>query len=453
MLDGIVIEVRTEDQDRARGGAFAEVLDERDGERVDLLAGRAAHHPGANRSPRGLVPQDLRESHRLQLVEAALVPEERRDLDEEVFVQEANLSRFVRQKRQVGGHVRRLPDRHAPGKPPLERRLLVLGEVDAGVPSHERDDLGQGGVTRWRRRNRLAPCQVRVAGQPDQLRAERGQWHAEVDHACVDGALGHGTGSRGPGILREGDPAVLADRGEPPRAVGGVAGEDHADGQPSAVGGQGTEEEVDGKSGPALIPLERGQPEDALLDRHLGARRDDVDPIRLDADTVLRLRDLHGGRLGQRLAEQAGPGGLEVLDEHERQARAGRDLGEQLLKAFQAPGRRTHPHDREDRLGCRSADFHFWYRTRAHALDPLGRRLGSRGAAQVGGSSEASSYTSRHPNARAVVPERSAFDFTRSENIPSPGQGVGNRPLATSRRRARSLLLEEGAEPQRRETP
>ncbi len=132
------------------------------------------------------------------------------------------------------------------------------------------------------RRRRLAPGEVRVAGQPGQLGAERRQGQAEVDHAGVDRALGHLPEARRARVLGEGDPAVRPDRREPGGAVGGGAGEDHADGLPAALGRQRSEEEVDGEVRPALVLLEPGELQRALLDRHLDAGRDDVHPVRLD---------------------------------------------------------------------------------------------------------------------------------------------------------------------------
>ena len=350
-LDGLLAEVRAEDQDRVRGDAAVEVLDERDGQRVDLLTGGAPHHPGADGRARGLVLQDLREGDPPQLVEAPFLPEERGDLDEQVVVQGLDLRGLVAQHLQIRGDVLHLADRHAPGQPALEGRRLVLAEIDAGGRPQQRHDLAHGGAGRGQRR-RLAPGKVRVAGQPGQLGAERRQGQAEVDHACIERALGHPGKARRARVLREGDPALRPDRRQPGRPVGGGAGEDHPDGLPAALGRQRSQEEVDGEVRPVLGLLEGGELQRALLDRHLDAGRDDVHPVRLDPHALLGLGDLHGGGLGERVAEQAGPRGLEVLHQDERQAGVRRHVGEELPEGVEAAGRGAHADDGEGgRLG------------------------------------------------------------------------------------------------------
>ena len=393
-LEGLLAEVRAEDQDRVRGDADPGVLDERHGQRVDLLAGGAPHHPAADGRSGGLVPEDLRERDLPQLVEAPLVPEERGDLDEEVLVERLDLGRVLAQQLQVRGHVLRLPDRHAPGQAPLEGRRLVLAEVDAGRRPHERDDLCQVGGSGLHRRRRLAAAEIRVAGQPGQLGAERRQGQAEVDHAGVDRVLRHLAGARRARVLREGDPALLPDRRQPGGAVRGGPGEDHADGLPAALGRERSQEEVDGEVRPVLVFLERGEPQRALLDRHLDAGWDDVHPVRLDPRALLGLRDLHLGRPGERVAQQARPRRLEVLHQDERQPGVGRHVGEELPEGVQPAGRGAHADHGEGRRSrapggwhgaerTRPAELCGWSRAHGHVVASLGRRLWSRRAAQA----------------------------------------------------------------------
>jgi hypothetical protein len=63
----------------------AEELDQRDDDRVDLLAGRAAGDPDPDRSAVALALRDLREDEALQLIEDLGIPEEGRDVDEQVL--------------------------------------------------------------------------------------------------------------------------------------------------------------------------------------------------------------------------------------------------------------------------------------------------------------------------------------------------------------------------------
>jgi hypothetical protein len=130
-------------------------------------------------------------------------------------------------------------------------------------------------------------------------------------------------------------------------ALWGGSGKDHADGLPAAIGRERPEKEVDGKVRPGLVAFRRGKLQDALLDRHLGARRDHVHPVRLDPSTVLRLRDLHGGCLGERIAEQARPRRFQVLDQDQRETGVWRKARKELPEGFETAGGRTHADHRE----------------------------------------------------------------------------------------------------------
>src|SRR6185295_9132852 len=95
--DRALADVRSEDLDRALLSAFSQELEQRDGERVGLLAGRAARDPDPQRIGGRLVLDELRENVRLELVEELRITEKRRDVNEHVFEQGLGLARIVAQ--------------------------------------------------------------------------------------------------------------------------------------------------------------------------------------------------------------------------------------------------------------------------------------------------------------------------------------------------------------------
>ena len=70
--------------------------------------------------------------------------------------------------------------------------------------------------------------------------------------------------------------------------------------------------------------------------RHLGARRDDVDVVGLDALPVGGLQHGDGGRARQELGENALVYRVEVLHEHVGEAAVHRETAEQLREGFEA---------------------------------------------------------------------------------------------------------------------
>ena len=69
----------------------------------------------------------------------------------------------------------------------------------------------------------------------------------------------------------------------------------------------------------------------------------------LDPGLVRRLLHLHRGGALEQLGQEAGPGRVEVLQDHEGEAARPREVAEELLQRLQSPGRGAEGHD--DRLG------------------------------------------------------------------------------------------------------
>ena len=169
-----------------------------------------------------------------------------------------------------------------------------------------------------------------------------------VDQSRGDRAAGHAVVGCRLRVLGQGQAAVGLDGLQAVRALGAGPGEDDADGLLVAVLGQGVEEEINGYPPPAALGR-RGQVEHLVADGDVLVRRNDVDMIGLDRHSVLRLHDRHGRVRGEQLDHVALAGGVEVRDEHERQAIVRRHRIQERAERLEAPGGGADAHD--DRPG------------------------------------------------------------------------------------------------------
>ena len=116
---------------------LAHHLQQRDGDRIGLLARGTAGHPHAN----GLVialPQQLGKDVTLQRGEDLSVAEETRDLDQNVGVELLDFMLIIASDRQVLSERAYFAKGHTPANAPLDRRRLVVREIDVVLLMNER---------------------------------------------------------------------------------------------------------------------------------------------------------------------------------------------------------------------------------------------------------------------------------------------------------------------------
>jgi hypothetical protein len=153
-------------------------------------------------------------------------------------------------------------------------------------------------------------------------------------HAVVLGVLG---------VLGEHEPAFSLHGPEPDRAFRTRAGQDHADRPVALVLSQGAEKEIDGMPDAALFHR-RFELQDAVADRKVLVRRDDVHLVRLDDGPARHLGNLHCRVPLEKIGHQALVFGREMGDEHEGHAAVGRHLSEELFERLEPAGRGADPH-------------------------------------------------------------------------------------------------------------
>ena len=344
-------DVGAEDLDRTRARGVVEELEQRDGQRVDLFARRAAGDPQSNRRIRRLVGDDRRKDVLLDLLEDVRIAKERGDVDEHVFVQEPRLVGLFEEQPQVALAAADVAQRHAAVEPTLDRRRFVLAVVDPDGVAHDNEDLLERLVVLLGSEARQKMREIWMTSEPRQLAGELCRRHGRVDDAGVNRALRHAGELRRRGILDQRDAVLGLDRLESRGAVGGGARHDDGDGLAAEVGRQRAEEEVDGQVRPPRIARARQQRERAVEDAGVGVGRDDVDVIALDGHAVADLDHRHRRRAAQCLRQKAVVLRVEVLNEHEGHTRIDRQAGEQLAECFEAAGGSADADDGKRRRG------------------------------------------------------------------------------------------------------
>ena len=351
-VDGVDIEVGGVDLERAPllRREDRERLAEDDGQRVGLLAGRAAGDPGAERGAVRGGPYELREHPVPERVPDGGVAEEAGHADQELPEEQVTLGRVLLQKPDIVHDPVELVDGHAPVDPPVDHGLLVQGEVVVrAVPQQDDDPFVVAGLRRRRLdgRWRHAPDDAenpvgQLVGRADDLGEARGE--RALRHALE---LGRGR------VLDDDEPALLLDRAEAQGAVRAHAREDDADGQLLQVRGKRAEEVVDGQAqAPRRVRLQ--EVEGPVEEGEVVIRRDHVDRVRPDGQAVRDLDHRHRGGALEELGEHPPVRRVQVLDDHEGHAALGRDAGEELLEGLEPAGRRADPDDGDCIVGHRA---------------------------------------------------------------------------------------------------
>ncbi len=335
----LLVDVGPVDGDPGRAGLVVEKLEQGDGQRVDLLAGRAARHPDPHALPGAAVRHQRRKDGRLQRLEARRLAEERGHADEKILVQRLDRVVVLLEGVGVASQSGVVSEQDAPQDAPLEGCALEVAEVDRMARAQQFEDAAE--LRGVRLAGRFAVDRFGASGEADQLLADgRGPQH-EIRRS--------GRGARHHLVLRafrslgERDASRVANRLKPERSIRVVAGEHHADRAVPAIPRQRAEETVQrtmrNLRGPGL------QTEEAVLHRHLAIRRDHVDVVALDPHPVDHLQNGNRRDAGQDVDEQAVVARIEMLDQNEGEPRLGRNGGNQIDECVEAPGGGADPDD------------------------------------------------------------------------------------------------------------
>ncbi len=338
-----LVEVGGEDlQPRGAARNLSAILFKRHRQRIRFLARRAARHPNAHRL---LAPRrnELRENDSFQRFERFRVAEKAGDADQHVRIQRAEFGGVALEKISVSLQRVELPEHHAPRETPLDGAGFIKREVHPETVAQQQQDSHQGiGVGRHR-----AGPDRRHIGMPGHLhqfpRNIRRREH-KIHAPGRRGALRHGIIFGRLSILGKSDPAFRFDGLQSQRPIRGRAGQHHPDGPLMLVLGQRLEEIINRALRSAgLRP--RLDHQDPLLDGQARVGRDDINVIGQDRLAVGSLAHGHRGDSAQKLGQRALMRRIEMLDQHEAQARIGRQMLEQFHERFQPARRRANPND------------------------------------------------------------------------------------------------------------
>src|SRR5271166_1156282 len=147
-------------------------------------------------------------------------------------------------------------------------------------------------------------------------------------------------------ILRDDEPALFLDRLQSQAAIAAGSREDHADRAAAELLRQRAQEEVERQPCAVTLPRLR-EVEGAGLDREIGTRWNKIDMLGLERHPVCCLLHFHRRMAGQQIDHHARMRRIEMLDQNEGHAGAGRERGEQPPGGIEAAGRGAKPDDRE----------------------------------------------------------------------------------------------------------
>ena len=349
----LFVDVGGEDLYRQRRPGCLERLGKQHRDRIGFLAAGAAGHP----HPQVLVGRaglDERDDCAgAQDLEQLGIAEKAGDVDEQVAQQRLAFVGAGAQPGEVGAAGGDAQHMHPPLDPAHQRRALVTREIVAHrIAQHPAqiidmvgDDFGLRGGTVVVIGAAVAARKKRAEAAEDLRRRldeidEPGAYCRER-HAIVAGAFG---------LLHHADAAMLLDGAQPGGAIGAGARKDHAGGVGVLVGGERDEEIVDRPTQPAWL-REIGEFQHAAAHRQPTAGGDDVGAVRLQPFAALALVHLDVGSAVEQLGHQALVGGIEVLDDDQRQP-GGRVRGAQhFAQRLQPAGRGADADDRRHMRG------------------------------------------------------------------------------------------------------
>ena len=168
----------------------------------------------------------------------------------------------------------------------------------------------------------------------------------KIHRARHDRAARHAVIAGLVGILRDDEPALLLHGLQPKAAVGPGSRKDHADGARTALLRQRVQQKVE-RQARTVTRLRLREVQGAVADRQIGSGRNDIEVIALDRHSIRRLPHGHRRVAGQQVHHHAFVGRIEMLDQDEGHAVAGRQRAHELSAGIEAARRGTDPDDRE----------------------------------------------------------------------------------------------------------
>ena len=338
--DRILVDIGGEDLQPDVSLRGRDLLEKQHGEGIGLLAGAAAGNPDPQRPIRRMPADEIGDHLLRQQLEGLRVAEEAGDVDQQILGEELELSRILPQQVEIPATVVDAGQRHAPLDPAQQCARLIERKIVRGLSAQKIEDFGQLIRRMILRRQSLPPG---VFGED--LGDLRDREH-EVHGAGQDRAARHAVILGLVRILRDDEPALLLDRLQSQAAVAAGPREDHADRALAEFFGQRAQKEVERPArAVALARLRKAQ--DAIADREIGARRNEIDMLGLERHPVRCLLDRQRRMPGQQIDHHAGMRRIEMLDQNKGHARAAGEHAEQPADGIKAASRSAEPDDRE----------------------------------------------------------------------------------------------------------
>ena len=300
--------------------------------------------------------QNFRNHCRPQLFPGCRVAEKARHADQELLEKDFRFLGVLLQITHITGNPADLVNTHPPLNATVDGVLFVQGEIVTTLGAQQDQDLLQRALIL------LFQGEFRLGDDPgmaeisDDLVGQLLHRGDNIGQPRADGAARHAVELGRGRFLHQDDARLLLDRLEPERPIRAHAGEDHADAPGLAILGQSAEKEIDRETQAARRDW-RKEVEDAVQDRHIFIGGDDINAVRLDLHPVFDLKDLHGRDPLQEFGHDPLMGRVEMLDDDESQAAAGRHMGEEDLQGLQAASRGADADDRKERIFLPGKDF------------------------------------------------------------------------------------------------
>ena len=238
--------------------------------------------------------------------------------------------------------------RHAPLDPALQRALLVKREIMGGLRAQKIDDLGQPIRRRVLRRRAVIGARVTAIRRPYLTSASGilATGSTRSTAPVVIALRGMPSIAGLVGVLRDDEAALFLDGFQPEAAVGAGSRKDHADGARAVVLRQRVQQEVE-RQARAVARLGLREVQGAVADGEIGAGRNDIEVVALERHSVGGLPHGHRRVAGQQVHHHAFVGRIEMLDQDEGHAVAGRQRVQQLPAGVEAARRGADPDDDE----------------------------------------------------------------------------------------------------------
>ena len=235
---------------------------------------------------------------------------------------------------------------HAPLDAAVDGAALVLRKIVTGLTSQKEAylfdrTLGLGGQNEI---GRSYAWSTRKIGRDLASQFFHGRHH--IGQPSIDGAPGHGVELGRGGGLHEHRASLLLDGGETQGTIRAHSREDDANALGSLVGGQGSQERIYGQTKPTWRRW-RQQVQHSVQNGQILVGWNDVDPIRLDLQAILDLKNLHRRGPRKQLDQHALVRRVQVLNDHESHSALLGQVAQETLERFQTSSRGTNAGNRE----------------------------------------------------------------------------------------------------------